>query len=98
VAIGITISDRLNAEQLGTAASLWTYVTLLLAMFFGGWISTRFTVGEFRNEAILYGLIVWGVTSCVLIPLSLVGIGLIFSYTRSAWIGAAAGTSAQIRL
>ena len=75
VALGVTVSDRFTAEQLGTAATIWTFVTLLLAMFIGGWVSTRATAGEFRNEAMLYGVIVWGVTSLVLIPLSVVGIG-----------------------
>ena len=75
VAIAVSLSDRLTAEQLGTAAGIWTFVTLILAMFLGGWVSTRFTVGEFRNEAILYGIIVWGVSSLVLIPLSTLGIG-----------------------
>jgi hypothetical protein len=75
VALGVTLRDRFTAEQLGTAATIWTFVTLLLAMFIGGWVSTRATAGEFRNEAMLYGVIVWGVTSLVLIPLSVVGIG-----------------------
>jgi hypothetical protein len=35
-------------------------VTLLLAMFFGGWATSRLAVGESKLEAVLYGIILWG--------------------------------------
>ena len=64
-----------TAQQLGTAAGIWTFVSLILSMFLGGWVSTRFTTGEFRYEAILYGIVVWGVSSMILIPLASFGVG-----------------------
>ncbi len=75
VAIAITMSDRLDADQLGTAAAYWTFASLLVAMFFGGWVATRCTVGEFRSEAVLYGIIVWGIASSLLVPLTALGGG-----------------------
>ena len=30
-------------------------------MFFGGWATSRLAVGESKLEAVLYGLILWGV-------------------------------------
>jgi len=74
-AVAMNMSDSATVQQLGTFAGIWAYVTLILAMLFGGWISSLYTVGEFRYEAVLYGVIVWGVTSLVLIPLSTLGIG-----------------------
>ena len=60
IAVGFSVSDRLDADQLGTGAAVWAFVTLLIGMFFGGWVATRCTAGELRTEAILYGIIVWG--------------------------------------
>jgi hypothetical protein len=74
-AVAMNMSDSATVQQLGTFAGIWAYVTLILAMLCGGWISSLYTVGEFRYEAILYGVIVWGVTSLVLVPLSTLGIG-----------------------
>jgi hypothetical protein len=74
-AVAMNMSDSATVQQLGTFAGIWAYVTLILAMLCGGWISSLYTVGEFRYEAVLYGVIVWGVTSLVLIPLSTLGIG-----------------------
>lgn len=76
IAIGLTLSDRYDPEQLGLAGAIWTFATLLVAMFFGGWVATRCTAGELRTEAILYGIVVWGITSTLLIPLTAAGIGL----------------------
>jgi len=75
VALRVTFSDRFNAEQLGTAAAYYTFVSLLISMFFGGWVSTRCTAGEYRGEAVLYGLIVWAITSSILVPLTALGVG-----------------------
>ncbi|HEY2759477.1 MAG TPA: hypothetical protein VGI75_02000 [Pirellulales bacterium] len=76
IAVGFSVSDRLDVDQLGAGAAVWTFVTLLVGMFFGGWVATRCTAGELRSEAILYGIIVWGITSTLLIPLTAAGVGL----------------------
>jgi hypothetical protein len=75
VALGVTFSDRFNAEQLGTAAAYYTFASLLISMFFGGWVSTRCTAGEYRGEAALYGIVVWGICSSILVPLTALGVG-----------------------
>jgi hypothetical protein len=75
VALGMTFSDRFTPEQLGTVAAYYTFAALIVCMFIGGWVSTRCTAGEFRSEAALYGVIVWAVTSALLIPLTALGIG-----------------------
>jgi hypothetical protein len=75
VALGVTFSDRFTPEQLGRVAAGYSFAALIVCMFVGGWVSTRCTAGEFRSEAALYGVIVWAVTSSVLIPLTALGIG-----------------------
>jgi hypothetical protein len=74
VALGVTFSDQFTPEQLGKAAAYYTFAALIVCMFVGGWVSTRCTAGEFRSEAALYGVIVWAVTSSILIPLTALGI------------------------
>jgi hypothetical protein len=76
IAVGFTLSDQYDAEQLGTGAAVWTFASLLISMFFGGWVATRCTAGELRTEAVLYGIVVWGITSTLLIPLTAAGVGL----------------------
>jgi hypothetical protein len=75
VAIGVTVSDRFSPEQLGKMAAFYTFAALMVCMFVGGWVSTRCTAGEFRSEAVLYGVIVWAITSSLLIPLTAIGVG-----------------------
>ncbi len=59
LALGIELAMR-EADNLGSAAAIYSIVTMLLAMFFGGWATSRLAVGESKTEAVLYGLILWG--------------------------------------
>jgi hypothetical protein len=61
VALGIELAVRGSADQVGAGAAIYSIVVLLLAMFFGGWATSRLAVGESKLEAVLYGLILWGV-------------------------------------
>jgi len=61
VALGIEVAVRRAGADLGTGAAIYSIVALLLAMFFGGWATSRLAVGESKLEAVLYGLILWGV-------------------------------------
>jgi hypothetical protein len=61
VALGIELAVRGTGDQFGAGAAIYSIVVLLLAMFFGGWATSRLAVGESKLEAVLYGLILWGV-------------------------------------
>jgi hypothetical protein len=61
VALGIELAVRGTGGQFGAGAAIYSIVVLLLAMFFGGWATSRLAVGESKLEAVLYGLILWGV-------------------------------------
>lgn len=61
VALSIETASRDATENLGLGAAIYSIVTLLLAMFFGGWATSRLAVGETKLEAVLYGVILWGV-------------------------------------
>lgn len=61
VALGFEIAARGATEHLGAGAAIYSVLTLLLSMFFGGWATSRLAVGESKVEAVLYGIILWGV-------------------------------------
>src|SRR3954470_19364836 len=61
VALSIEMAVRGSGADLGSGAAIYSILVLLLAMFFGGWATTRLAVGESKLEAVLYGLILWGV-------------------------------------
>ena len=60
VALGIEVAVRGTDVNLGFGAAIYSILTLALAMFFGGWATSRLAVGESKLEAILYGVILWG--------------------------------------
>jgi ABC-type transport system involved in multi-copper enzyme maturation permease subunit len=74
VAVGMSVSDDVNARTLGTGAGVWGFISLLIALFAGGWVTTQVTTGESRTEAILYGVVLWATTSVLLLWLAANGI------------------------
>jgi hypothetical protein len=62
LAVGLELASRQPINQgLGFGAAIYSIFTLLLAMFLGGWTTSRLAVGETKLEAVLYGVILWGV-------------------------------------
>jgi hypothetical protein len=76
VAVGLTVSDRTSPENIGLGAGVWAFVSLAIAMFFAGWVTTQCTVGETRTEAVLYGVVVWAVTATFLVWSAATGLGM----------------------
>src|SRR5262249_50604626 len=74
----------------GAGTAVYSIVALLLAMFFGGWATSRLAVGESKIEAVLYGLILWGVLFTGMVWLLASGIRTGFG----AMVGLAAGAYA----
>jgi hypothetical protein len=87
VAVGIEVAVRGSRVSLGTPAALYTLVALLLAMFLGGWATSRLAVGESKLEAVLFGVILWGVLFVGMMWLVSAGISAGFG----AMIGLASG-------
>ncbi len=87
LALGIELAVRGTGERLGTGTAIYSIVAMLLSMFFGGWATSRLAVGESKTEAVLYGLILWGVLFLGMIWL--VGAGLRTGF--GAMVGAASG-------
>jgi len=89
IAVGLEVSASRNDVNLGTGAALWSILTLLLAMFIGGWATSRLAVGETKLEAILYGVILWGVLFIGMFWLFGVGVRIGFG----AMMGVASGAT-----
>jgi hypothetical protein len=86
VALGIEIALRGSGGNVGAGAAIYSILVLLLAMFFGGWATSRLAVGESKLEAILYGLILWGVL--------FIGMVWLLAFGMRTGFGAAAGAYA----
>ena len=67
VALGLSVQDRVTETQLGVGVAIWGVLTLLIALFLGGWVTSQCTVGENKSEAVIYGVILWGVVFTMLL-------------------------------
>lgn len=74
IAVGMSVSDDVNSRALGTGAGAWGFISLLVSLFAGGWVTTQVTVGESRTEAILYGVVLWATTSVLMMWLAANGV------------------------
>src|SRR3954462_8514599 len=89
LAVGIEVAVRGSDVSLGAPAAIYTLVTLLVAMFFGGWATSRLAVGESKLEAVLYGIILWGALFLGLARLFSAGVRTGFG----AMVGLSSGSS-----
>src|SRR3954453_5549218 len=87
VALGIEVAVRGTDPNLRAGAAIYSILTLLVAMFFGGWATSRLAVGESKLEAVLYGIILWGVLFVGMVWLVSAGISAGFG----AMLGLASG-------
>jgi len=65
VALGVTFHDRLGPRVLTIAGALWVLFSFLVSLFLGGFAVSRITTGENKTEAVLYGVVLWGVMFAV---------------------------------
>src|SRR5262249_5465504 len=78
-AIGISMTGTNLQQRLGGGAVVWATVTVLIALFLGGWVASQLAVGENKLEAAIYGVILWGTVFTVLLVLSLNTVSLGFT-------------------
>jgi hypothetical protein len=73
-AIGLTVSDNVRTDTLQTGAAIWAILATAVALFVGGWVTTQCTVGENKTEAVVHGIIMWGVVLAMLLWLMATGV------------------------
>jgi len=69
-ALGLSFADQFRADTLATAAGVWAIATLLIALFSGGCVTAQCTVGETKTEAVMYGVVLWGVMFALILWMS----------------------------
>ena len=77
VAVGLsTAGTRVEGDTLAIGAAVWAAVSMLVALFLGGFVTSKSTVGENHAEAMTYGLLLWGTIFVALTFLSGLGLNL----------------------
>jgi hypothetical protein len=97
-ALGLSVRDTVRPENLQTGAAVWAVLATAVALFVGGWVTTQLTVGENRTEAVVHGVIMWGVVLAMLLWLMATGVRSGFNaMVGMANVGQAAarGTTAE---
>lgn len=69
-AIGLTTiansgAPRSDAGAVGSAVGIWSIISLLIALFLGGWITARACGPMNRSTALLNGAILWATTLAI---------------------------------
>lgn len=78
-AIGITAADRgADTDKFDTWATIAGIASIAISLFMGGYISSQLTVGENRQEAVIYGILTWAVVTGI--SLYMVGMGVRAGY------------------
>jgi hypothetical protein len=100
LAVGITVlgdpqeATSETAQGLGIGAGIWTFITLLVAYFLGGMVSTQVTDRPDRTGAVIHGALVWVLFMLLLLWLIASGISLgmtgLFGAVRTLTQGATA--------
>lgn len=71
-AIGALIMNPSTGEHLsglGIGAGIWTLVSTLIALFFGGWVAGRVAGNPDRGSSTLHGVVTWGLFSLVAVSM-----------------------------
>jgi len=78
VAIGLSTagSDNVDGDSLALGAAIWAALSLLVALFIGGFVTSRSTVGERKDESMIYGLLLWGTIFVAVVMLTAQGLNL----------------------
>jgi hypothetical protein len=92
-AIGLS-ATRNFTEGVGIGAAVWAVITTIIALFFGGWVTSQCVVGETKAESVVHSIIMWGVTLAMLLWLTASGISAGFNSMMQA-ANAVGGTSQE---
>ncbi len=89
--IGLSIRDQVNADTFGTSAAIWGLASIVIAQFVGGFVASQCAVGENTGEAVIHGVLVWGVAFALVVWLTATGVRAGFNaMVNVASIGASA--------
>jgi len=75
-AIGFSARDVASDRALFAGAVVCSIVTVVAALFLGGFVVSRITAGEDKTEAFTYGVVLWGVMFALTAALATTGSNL----------------------
>jgi hypothetical protein len=78
-ALGLSVAPKVTDNELKASAAIWAIVSVLVSLFLGGYIATQCTAGENKTEALVHGLVVWGVLFMALLWLTTTGVSFGFN-------------------
>jgi hypothetical protein len=78
-ALGMSLSEAgVRENAVGIGAIVAAVLTIAVALYFGGWVTTQLSVGETRCEAMIYGLLTWAVVMAF--SVGMIGMGMRAGY------------------
>lgn len=85
-----------TASGLGIGAGIWAFITMLVALFLGGMVSTTVTDRPDRPGALIHGVLVWVLFSLFTVWMIASGISLGLSGLFGAFSGLARGATTAV--
>ena len=82
-------------QGVGTGAMMWAAITGIVAMFIGGWVTSRFAGMQRAFDGALHGLVTWGLTSMIMLFMLTTVIGAAVSGGFNV-LGGITNTSSQV--
>jgi hypothetical protein len=74
-AIGLSLSDaNIRAGTLAWTAAIAAVFAIVVSLFVGGLVTTQLAVGENKREAIIHGVLMWGVVLAAVFSLAFLGV------------------------
>ena len=100
VAVGVSAAQpgATEAGTLGAAAGIWAGVSLLLALFIGGLVSTRIGAISDRATGFFEGALVWVVSILLMLYLATSGASMLFGGALQLVGGAAQAVSGAVQM
>jgi hypothetical protein len=99
VAVGITAAQpgETDTGTLGAGAGIWAAVSLLVALFVGGWVSTRIGAIFDGTTGFFEGALVWVVSVLLMLCMASTGLGMLFGGASELVGGAAQALSSVLQ-
>ena len=99
VAVGISAAQpgETDTGTLGAGAGIWAAVSLLVALFLGGWVSTRIGAIFDGTTGFFEGALVWVVSVLLMLCMASTGLGMLFGGASELVGGAAQALSSVLQ-
>ena len=96
-ALGLSLTEAgVRDNAVGTGAVIAAVLTIVIALYLGGWVTTQLSVGETKQEACIYGVLTWAVVMAF--SVGLIGMGVragYFALVSGTVVAQNAGVTAQ---